>query len=85
LEWVTEDSAIVKFTDKDDVKAKEEKLREVITKWIDATNKQFVMQLKGPQMQGPYLLYTLTTIVYEHSHTKRGIWQMIAILLLFYF
>jgi hypothetical protein len=37
LEWVTEDRAIVKFTDKEDVKAKEEKLRDVITKWIDAT------------------------------------------------
>lgn len=38
LEWITNDRAIMKFTDKEDVKAKEEKLREVITKWIDATN-----------------------------------------------
>lgn len=37
LEWVTGDRAIVKFTDKNDVIAKEEKLREVISKWIQVT------------------------------------------------
>jgi hypothetical protein len=37
LEWVTGDRAIVTLTDKHDVKAKEEKLREVISKWIQAT------------------------------------------------
>ena len=34
LEWKAADRAIMKFTDKNDVKAKEEKLREVITKWL---------------------------------------------------
>ncbi|MGG3573024.1 DUF1801 domain-containing protein [Bacillus gobiensis] len=37
LEWVTGDRAIVKFTDNNEVKAKEKKLKEVITKWIDMT------------------------------------------------
>ncbi|MEK5391377.1 DUF1801 domain-containing protein [Margalitia sp. FSL K6-0131] len=37
LEWVAVDRAIVKFTDIDDVKAKEKKLTEVITKWIEIT------------------------------------------------
>lgn len=35
LEWKTADRAIMKFTDQHDVKAKEEKLREVITKWLE--------------------------------------------------
>ncbi|MCM3765073.1 DUF1801 domain-containing protein [Neobacillus niacini] len=35
LEWQAVDRAIMKFTDKNDVKAKEEKLREIITKWIE--------------------------------------------------
>lgn len=35
LDWVTGDRATVKFTDMNDVKAKEEKLIEVITKWIE--------------------------------------------------
>ncbi|KOP82730.1 DUF1801 domain-containing protein [Cytobacillus solani] len=34
LEWKAADRAIMKFTDKNDVKAKEEKLREVITMWL---------------------------------------------------
>ncbi|KON88292.1 hypothetical protein AF332_16780 [Sporosarcina globispora] len=34
LEWKAADRAIMKFTDQNDVKAKEEKLREVITKWL---------------------------------------------------
>lgn len=34
LEWKAADRAIMKFTDKNDVKSKEEKLREVITKWL---------------------------------------------------
>ncbi|WP_191567366.1 DUF1801 domain-containing protein [Metabacillus idriensis] len=34
LEWKAADRAMMKFTDKNDVKAKEEKLREVITKWL---------------------------------------------------
>lgn len=37
LEWVAGDRAIVKFTDINDVKAKEKKLTEVITKWIEMT------------------------------------------------
>ncbi|MBS4172776.1 DUF1801 domain-containing protein [Bacillus sp. FJAT-49736] len=37
LEWVAGDRAIVKFTDMNDVKAKEKKLTEVITKWIEVT------------------------------------------------
>ncbi|GIN84229.1 hypothetical protein J6TS2_06150 [Heyndrickxia sporothermodurans] len=37
LEWVAGDRAIVKFTDINDVKAKEKKLSEVITKWIEVT------------------------------------------------
>ncbi|WP_144460079.1 DUF1801 domain-containing protein [Siminovitchia fortis] len=37
LEWVTDDRAIVKFTNMDDVRAKENDLREVIDKWIHAT------------------------------------------------
>jgi hypothetical protein len=37
LEWVTGDRAIVKFIDKNDVIAKEEKLKEVISKWIQVT------------------------------------------------
>ncbi|HBZ09101.1 MAG TPA: DUF1801 domain-containing protein [Bacillus bacterium] len=37
LEWVTGDRAIVKFSNMDDVKAKENDLREVVEKWIRAT------------------------------------------------
>ncbi|TMV46843.1 DUF1801 domain-containing protein [Paenibacillus mesophilus] len=36
LEWAAVDRAIVKFTDMHDVKAKKEKLEEVIAKWIEA-------------------------------------------------
>lgn len=35
LEWKTADRAIMKFTDQHDLKGKEEKLREVITKWLE--------------------------------------------------
>jgi hypothetical protein len=35
LEWKAVDRALMKFTDKKDVKAKEEKLREIITKWLE--------------------------------------------------
>ncbi|MFD1406759.1 DUF1801 domain-containing protein [Kroppenstedtia eburnea] len=38
LDWVADDRAIIKFTDMNDVIAKKEKLTEVITKWIEATN-----------------------------------------------
>jgi hypothetical protein len=38
LNWVAGDRAIVKFTDMNDVKAKKEKLAEVITKWIEVTS-----------------------------------------------
>ncbi|CAG9623031.1 DUF1801 domain-containing protein [Sutcliffiella rhizosphaerae] len=38
LEWVSSNRAIVKFTCKSDVKEKKAKLREVITKWLEATN-----------------------------------------------
>ena len=34
LEWKAADRAIIKFTDKNDVKVNEEKLKEVITKWL---------------------------------------------------
>lgn len=37
LDWVAGDRATVKFINMNDVKAKEEKLIEVITKWIEAT------------------------------------------------
>ncbi|MGE6260756.1 DUF1801 domain-containing protein [Heyndrickxia sporothermodurans] len=37
LEWVAGDRAMVKFTDINDVKAKEKKLKEVIIKWIEVT------------------------------------------------
>lgn len=35
LEWKAVDRAMMNFTDKNDVKAKEEKLREIITKWLE--------------------------------------------------
>lgn len=35
LEWKAVDRAMMKFTDQDDVKAKEGKLREIITKWLE--------------------------------------------------
>ncbi|MEH7346701.1 DUF1801 domain-containing protein [Bacillus sp. JJ1532] len=35
LEWKAADRAMMKFTDKKDVKAKEESLREVIKKWLE--------------------------------------------------
>ncbi|MGE8207329.1 DUF1801 domain-containing protein [Heyndrickxia sp. NPDC080065] len=35
LEWKSADRAIMKFTDKNDVKSKEEKLREIISKWLE--------------------------------------------------
>lgn len=38
LDWVANDRAIVRFTDMNDVKAKEEKLAEVITRWIEVTS-----------------------------------------------
>lgn len=38
LEWAAVDRAIVKFTDMNDVKAKKEKLEEVIAKWIEAAS-----------------------------------------------
>ncbi|MET3699571.1 uncharacterized protein DUF1801 [Bacillus oleivorans] len=37
LEWVSGDRAIVKITDNNDVKAKEAKLRDVVTKWLAIT------------------------------------------------
>ena len=40
LDWVSDDRAIVKFTDMNDVKSKEEKLKDVITKWIEVTSSQ---------------------------------------------
>lgn len=38
LEWVSHDRAIVKFTDMNDVKEKEDKLVEVINKWLELTS-----------------------------------------------
>ncbi|MEH7383724.1 DUF1801 domain-containing protein [Bacillus sp. JJ1533] len=35
LEWKAADRAIMKFTDTSEVKAKEEKLREIIIKWLE--------------------------------------------------
>ncbi|MEH7237656.1 DUF1801 domain-containing protein [Bacillus sp. JJ1562] len=35
IEWKANDRAIMKFTDKSEVKAKAEKLREVIIKWLE--------------------------------------------------
>lgn len=35
LEWKAVDRAMMKFTDKKDVNAKEEKLKEIITKWLE--------------------------------------------------
>ncbi|WP_349305448.1 DUF1801 domain-containing protein [Bacillus sp. FJAT-50079] len=37
VEWVTIDRGIVKFTDMDDVKAKEIALKDVVNKWIIVT------------------------------------------------
>ncbi|RDU37922.1 DUF1801 domain-containing protein [Neobacillus piezotolerans] len=37
LEWQANDRAIVKFSEKDDIKAKEDGLRTVISEWIKAT------------------------------------------------
>ncbi|MBS4218536.1 DUF1801 domain-containing protein [Bacillus sp. FJAT-49711] len=37
LEWVSNDRAIVKFSDMNDVKEKKDKLVEVINKWIEVT------------------------------------------------
>ncbi|MBS4196214.1 DUF1801 domain-containing protein [Lederbergia citri] len=37
LEWVSNDRAIVKFTDMNDVKVKKDKLVEVISKWLELT------------------------------------------------
>lgn len=37
LEWAADDRAILKLTDMIDVASKEEKLREIVTKWIEAT------------------------------------------------
>lgn len=34
LEWKAADRVMMKFTDKNDIKAKEEKLKEVITMWL---------------------------------------------------
>jgi hypothetical protein len=35
LEWVADDRAFVKFTDMNDVQAKQDKLAEVISRWLD--------------------------------------------------
>lgn len=35
LDWVANDRAIVKFTDMNDVKAKEEKLVQLVARWIE--------------------------------------------------
>ncbi|WP_338452689.1 DUF1801 domain-containing protein [Niallia oryzisoli] len=35
LEWKAVDRAMMKFTDKKDINAKEEKLKEIITKWLE--------------------------------------------------
>ncbi|GIO27890.1 DUF1801 domain-containing protein [Ornithinibacillus bavariensis] len=37
LEWASSDRAILKFTDMNDVISKENYLKEIINKWIDAT------------------------------------------------
>lgn len=37
MEWVSPDRAVIKFTNKNDVIRNEEKLREIITKWIEET------------------------------------------------
>lgn len=37
LEWASVDRAIVKFTNMNDVKSKENDLREIVNKWINAT------------------------------------------------
>lgn len=39
LEWITNDRAVVKFNDKNDIKAKESKLKEIVTKWIEVSVK----------------------------------------------
>jgi hypothetical protein len=38
LDWLAVDRAIVKFTDLNDVKAKQDKLTEVINRWIEVTS-----------------------------------------------
>ena len=37
VEWVSNNRAIVKFYDMNDVKAKESSLKEIVAKWIDVT------------------------------------------------
>lgn len=37
LEWKAADRAMLKFTDKKDVKDKEEQLKEIITKWLEVS------------------------------------------------
>lgn len=37
LEWVSNDRAVVTFYDENDVKAKESKLKEIVTKWIEVS------------------------------------------------
>lgn len=37
MEWVTNDRAIIKFTDKKDVEVKREQLKEVARRWVDET------------------------------------------------
>lgn len=37
LEWATVDRAIAKFTDMNNVKSKENALREIVNKWLNAT------------------------------------------------
>ena len=37
MEWVTNDRAIIKFTDIKDVEAKRELLKEVVRRWVDVT------------------------------------------------
>jgi hypothetical protein len=37
LEWKATDRAMITFRDKQDIKAKEEKLRDIITKWLEVS------------------------------------------------
>ncbi|ASS76019.1 hypothetical protein CIG75_14300 [Tumebacillus algifaecis] len=38
LEWVADDRAIIKFTDRNDVEAKKDRLAEVVVRWLEVTS-----------------------------------------------
>ncbi|WP_138751229.1 DUF1801 domain-containing protein [Paenibacillus sinopodophylli] len=41
LEWITNDRAVIKLTDMNDVQSKKERIWEIAAKWLEATNTSF--------------------------------------------